>query len=329
MNQGGKEKYCAHLCVFKSIRLLKKFFQLKTDTFFPASKLLKAVLYHQPPLDLIQSILYIDPYASHPRIYSTTNIETTALQIAIQNDASIAVIEELIKANPYTLFIRNSKFDPITCAQILRSDDKELMESLHRAAKLWDIFGTDEDELFLNQLSEETNTCNSRTIDFEETRFLNEEERDSCIDRDLSGFSRYNDYDYPQRESDVLKTSSNTFMQPRILPDFESKKKGEETVKFLTFLRDIPLFQQKVTVQAMEHINRSIPSNLKETSREKKSNSMRREQDLNLLQSQARSFVLSKSSVDCGNKINSRFFRSSNSDSALAIPAKDSISFHV
>lgn len=328
MCQTEKRNYHAHLCIYKSIRLLKKFFQSKTETYFPASKLLKAVLYHQPPLDLIQSILYIDPYASHPRICSTSKIETTALQIAIQNDASIAVIEELIRANPYTLFIRNNKLDPLTCAQIWRSDDKELMESLQRATKLWDVFGTEEDDFFVNYLSKETSIYSLRTIDMRDTKFFNDEDRDPCNDHDLFRASYCNDYDRPQMENDFSKISSNTLSQPRALPGFASKNKGEYARRFTRFSTNVPSFQQNVIVQAMEHINRSISLNLKEISRENMSKS-NRGLDLNLRQSQARYFVLSNSTNYYGDKSNSIYILSSKSDSALVTPVEESISVHI
>jgi len=226
----SKDKFHTKVRVLKSIHILKKFFGSRNETYFPASKLLKAVLYHKPPLDLIKSILYLDSYASHPRLNSRTKNETTALQIAIQNEASVAVIDELIKVNPYSIFVRNHKNDPLTCARIWRKDDAELIESLQRAIQLWNVFDHDENSIIIDQCIEEKGR---NSLSSEETSMFLEKHQYFTLNED------------------------------------NSVRESTEIVDRRTSIHEIHSMQQNVASWAMEHISTSILLEIEQSSRKK------------------------------------------------------------
>lgn len=311
----NKDEIRRHVRALKSIQMLKKFFRSKTDTYFPANKLLKAVLYHEPPLDLIQSILNLDPYASHPMLCSRTKTETTALQIAIQHGASVAVIDELIKANPYTLFVRNHKFDPFTYAKIWRNNDSELIESLQRAIQLWDVFDHGEHNSIIDQINEGKRKQN----------YSNLKEKNEKVHDHVELSPHYDEHEYAVEGDKDIKMPfgelTSLVEKNRFLSCEKNQRGKSENLAGSTSLpEDVLSIQQQVTTRVTEYICCSIQQLLHKPDTLMFRNG---ERSIMLHAKQAHSFVLPRKIKKSMKRKKSWSKLSSKDDNWFEIPMKD------
>ena len=95
--------------------------------------MLAKVLQKQPPLHVVQFILSVDPKAA-----GIPREGPTPLQIAIQNNASTIVIQELIEACPFALFVGGNDSnvqDLLSYVKQHRREDTKLIEILERPLK--------------------------------------------------------------------------------------------------------------------------------------------------------------------------------------------------
>ena len=258
MHQLNKNFHCTrHL---RSLNLLKKSSDLGADASIPTDKLLEALLYHQPPLDLVQSILNLDPFAAHNRSqqkFSEDNIlksdDLTALQIAVQNEASLDVIDELIRANPYSLFVGNGKLDPLAYVQIWKSHNLELLDLLEHAVHLWDIFDVDRN-------------CNGISQKFKKRldpcEFHSDVETISPLSCDFTVNPWHEHKTWKKKDDNLTKISYRS-----------SNKKGiyfEKSHRHLKFpdehkrscIEDPLSLKKKILIRSLEHIKESIIARL-------------------------------------------------------------------
>jgi hypothetical protein len=94
--------------------------------------ILLLVLKNRPPPHVVEFMLSLNPRAADipPK-------GPTALQVAVQHNASAAVCRILIKASPLALVATHIGQDPLTYAKIWRREETELLQLLSRPLSYW------------------------------------------------------------------------------------------------------------------------------------------------------------------------------------------------
>ena len=102
---------------------------LKSDPSLVTNKILILALKNHAPLHAIKFFLGINPKAA-----GIPKEGPTPLQVAVQYNASIDVIRELIQACPFALIVTTSAecLDPLTYARRFRASEEDLIALLSR-----------------------------------------------------------------------------------------------------------------------------------------------------------------------------------------------------
>jgi len=106
----------------------------KSEPCIATQKGLFLALKHQAPIHVIRFMLGINP-----NIVDIPQKGPTPLQVAVQHNASLEVIEELLRASPFCLCITNEdcREDPLSYAKRNHKDRPGLIELLSRPLSYW------------------------------------------------------------------------------------------------------------------------------------------------------------------------------------------------
>jgi hypothetical protein len=94
--------------------------------------ILLLVLKNHPPLHVVEFMLSINPRAADIPLKGPT-----ALQVAVENNASVAVCRVILKVCPLALVATYSGYDPLHYAKIWRREETELLELLDKPLSYW------------------------------------------------------------------------------------------------------------------------------------------------------------------------------------------------
>ena len=116
------EKWVHNSCVFRDNPSLM------------TGRMLISALKNQPPIHVVQFILSVNPKAA-----SIPKKGPTPLQVAVENNASIEVVQLLLEACPFAVCVTNPDHvqDPLSYAKQHRRHDKDLIEILQRPLSYW------------------------------------------------------------------------------------------------------------------------------------------------------------------------------------------------